>query len=587
MSDSRRRFTRIGLGLVAVTALGLVVAFALGWFSTPKGGNPPPATDGRPRLLVLVVFDQLRGDYPARWQNEFGEGGFRRLQNEGAWYTECHYPFAGTLTAAGHAAVLTGCSPDKHGIVGNDWYDRAAGGPVYCVASPRHTRVPPAPPYEGKDKEKKLAVSRVSPDTLKAQPFADALKDATGGKARVVALSFKDRSAILPGGRKPDACYWLDTDTGEFITSTYYRESPHPWVEAFNRRRPADRWFGKDWTRLRSDLDYEKLSGRDDVAGEGTGVKQGRTFPHPMDGGLKAPGAAYYQALYTSPFGNELLLDLAKEAIDAEGLGRGEATDLLCVSFTSNDPVGHVWGPDSQEVLDTTLRSDLTLKGLLDHLDVTVGKDRYLLALTADHGVCPLPEVARAQGKDAGRIPPTLLGRDTEAFLEKTFGDGSGTKRRWVDVVSNGWVFLNQKLLRDRSLEPAKVEQALADWLKTQPGILTTYPCSRLVAGLPKDDVIGQRVLRSFYPDRCGDVAVVTKPYYLPGSEFATGTTHGSPHSYDTHVPLMVYGPGVRPGVRKEMVSPASVAAIFARAAGIGPPADADAPLPADLFEAN
>lgn len=584
MADLRKRRIQIVLGLAAVAGLGLAVAFALGLFSIPKRDEPPPASDGRPRLLVLVVFDQLRGDYPARWENEFGEGGFRRLQKDGAWYTDCHYPFAATLTAAGHATVLTGCSPDKHGIVANDWYDRAASGTVYCVASPRHSRVPaPAPDA----KSEKKAKPGVSPDTLKAQSFADALKDATGGKARVVALSFKDRSAILPGGRKPDACYWLDTDAGEFVTSTYYRESPHSWVEAFNRRRPADRWFGMDWTRLRPDLDYGKLSGRDDVAGEGTGVKQGRTFPHPMDGGLKSPGPAYYQAIYTSPFGNELLLDLAKEAIDAEGLGKGEATDLLCVSFTSNDPVGHVWGPDSQEVLDTTLRSDLVLKGLLDHLDATVGKDRYLLALTADHGVCPLPEVARAQGKEAGRIPPALLGRDTEAFLEKTFGAGDGAKRRWVDAASNGWVFLNQKLLRDRGLESAKVEQALADWLKTQPGVLTAYPRSVLVKGVPADDEIGQRVLRSFYPDRCGDVAVVVKPYYLPGSEFATGTTHGSPHPYDTHVPLMVYGPGVRKGVRKERVSPAGVAAIFARAAGIGPPADADTPLPADLFEAN
>ncbi|MBN9519860.1 alkaline phosphatase family protein [bacterium] len=546
----------------------------------------PPAEAARPRLVVMVVFDQLRADYLTRWEKQFGDGGFRRLEQDGAWFQNCHYDFAGTWTGAGHASLSTGCSPAKHGIVGNEWYGRAAGKSVYCVAADRYDRVPPAAPSDVKVKdEKKRANGKVSPETLRAVAFADALKNATGGKARVVSLSFKDRAAILLGGKTPDACYWLDTDTGEFVTSTYYRDRLHPWVEAFNRGRPADHWFGKDWTRLRPDLDYDKLAGPDDVSGEGVGIKQGRTFPHPMSGGLKEPGAAYYQALYTSPFGNDLLLALAKEAIDKEELGKGDVPDFLSVSFTSNDPVGHVWGPDSQEVLDTTLRSDLAVKGLLDHLDAKVGKGRYLLVLSADHGVCPLPGISKAQGKEAGRIPAETFTRKADEFLAGEFGGKDEKTPRWVEAVSNEWLFLNQKLLRDRSLDAAKVEEALAGWLKDQPGVLTAYTRTQLTNGTLKGDAIGERAVRSFYADRCGDVMVVLKPYHLIGGEFKTGTTHGSPHPYDTHVPLLVYGAGVKTGVRREELSPAATPAVFAEALGIKPPADAATPAPKDLFE--
>ena len=546
----------------------------------------PESQPQRPRLVVLVVFDQLRGDYLTRWEPYFGEGGFRRLQKDGAWFQNCHYPYASTLTGAGHASLLTGCSPATHGIVANEWYDRASGKALYCVRSPRHERVPPLPAETpGEKPTKKKDRGDVSPELMKSTSLADVLKEATEGKARVVALSFKDRSAILPAGRKPDACYWLDGETGMFVTSTYYGDKLHPWVEEFNRGRPADQWFGKDWTRLRGDLDYDKVAGPDDVSGEGTGSKQGRTFPHPMNGGLDKPGPASYLALYNSPFGNELLLALAKRAIDAEKLGAGDKPDLLCVSFTSNDAIGHVWGPDSQEVFDATLRSDLIVKSLLDHLDAKVGKGRYLLALTADHGICPIPEVAMAREQDAGRVPVETLRSGAEEFLEGVFGEGVNGKARWVESVTNGWVYLNQATLRDRDVRPADVEHALAVWLRKQTGVFTAYTRSELKRGVAEEDAIGQRVLRSYYPDRCGDVLIVLKPNWLLSGTFKTGTTHGSPYGYDTHVPLLVYGPGVKVGVRRERVPPTAIAAIFARSLGIKPPPDAEALVPKGLFE--
>jgi hypothetical protein len=547
-----------------------------------------PAADpgsGSPRLAVLIVFDQLRGDYLSRWEALFGGRGFRRLQQEGAWFTNCHYPYADTLTAPGHASIATGCSPCTHGIVGNTWYDRAAGKQVYCVVSGRFERVPamvPTPAASAPE-QKKADSASVSPERLLAPTIGDALKEATGGKGRVVALSLKDRSAVLPAGRHPDACYWFDSRAGVFITSSYYCRQPHPWVAEFNRARPADRWFGKPWTRFRPDLEYSFYSGPDDVPAEGKGFGQGRTFPHPMMGGKTERGDAYYQALTTSPYGNELLLKLALHAIDAEHLGHGDAPDFLSVSFSSNDLIGHAWGPDSQEVLDVTLRSDRIVQRLLDHLDATVGKGRYVVALTADHGVCPLPEVARAKGKDAGRVSMDLLGNRAEAFLNKTFGEGQG-KNRWLEAKEVPWVYLNRSLLEKLALEEGQVEEALAGWLKQQPGILTAYTRHRLLAGIPAEDAIGSSVRRSFYPDRSGDVVAILKPYHLFSNPLLTGTTHGTPHPYDTHVSLLVYGPGVRPGTYEQPVTPQAAAAILAHALGIPRPTQAQASLPEGLF---
>jgi predicted AlkP superfamily pyrophosphatase or phosphodiesterase len=558
------RFAKYVAGSLVFVALWSA-AFPMAWRIQAQ------APAARPRLAVLVIFDQMRGDYLQRWGDLFGDGGFRRLQKEGALFENCHYPYADTVTAAGHASILTGCSPAKHGIVDNEWYDRASGKTIYCVASERHKQVPPGKNQKG-----------ISPELLLAPSFADCLKDATHGRARVVSLSMKDRSAVLPGGRRANACYWLDNTTGEFVTSTYYCDRLHPWVADFNEAREVARWFGKAWTRLRPDLDYVRYSGPDDVVGEGTGVSQGRTFPHALTGGLASPGASYYNALYNSPFGNELLLDLAKRAIDAEGLGTHDVSDLLCVSFSSNDAIGHCWGPDSQEVLDVTLRSDVIIKDLLACLDAKVGKGNYVLAVTSDHGIPPLPEVAVAQGKDARRVQPGLLPSQAEAFLQEKFGEGK--KGRWIEAGAMPWIYLNQSLLRDRGLGSGQVQDALADWAKRQPDILAAYTRTQLQGDLSNDDGLGQSVQRSFHPERSGDVALVPKPYHFFWP-LLFGTMHGSPHSYDTHVPLLIYGPGFAPGVRKEAVTPQAVAAIFAKLLDVPPPSLSDAPVPPSLFQ--
>jgi len=525
----------------------------------------------------------MRADYLSRWQSLFGDGGIRRLQTEGAWFQNCNYPYAYTVTAPGHASILTGCSPDRHGIIDNDWYEREAGTQVSCVASERYQRVPPA---GSNATGRRSAQEGASPERLMAPTIGDVLKETTGGRARVVSLSFKDRSAVLPAGQHPDACYWFSGRGAEAITSTYCRDHVHPWVADFNQAHQADQWFRKEWTRLRPDLDYARYSGPDDVAGEGNGSGQGRVFPHPFGtADTSKPSSSYYGALYNSPFGNEVLLNLVERAIDGEHLGAQDTPDLLCVSFSSNDAIGHCYGPDSQEVLDVTLRSDLIVRDLLNYLDTKVGKGRYVLALTADHGVCPLPEVARAQGKDAGRILPSTWPKQADSFLKETFARKED-KSKWIEAFSPPWIYLNKPALRQQGLKEEEVEKALAGWLVKQPGMQSAYTRTQLQGELPKDDSVGRAVQRSFYPARSGEVAGVMKPYFFLWGTM-TGTTHGSPHPYDTHVPLLVYGPGISGGARDEAVTPQAIAAIFADSLGIPKPAKAEAPLPATLQTAH
>jgi hypothetical protein len=547
----------------------------------------------------MVIFDQFRGDYLARWDSLFVDDGFRRLMKDGAWYRNCHYSYANTETGPGHASLATGTYPSRHGIINNDWCDHETGELIYCAGSERYERVPPAAKKDDAKPEKKKAEG-IAPDRLLVPTLADALKEATGGKARVVSLSCKDRSAVFPGGKQPDACYWLDGDL--FVTSTYYRDKVHSWVSDFNDERMIDHWFGKDWIRLRPDLDYEKYSGPDDVIGEGKGFEQGRTFPHPTTGGLKKPGRDYFKAVYASPFGNDLLLELAKRAIDAEKLGTHDVPDLLCLGFSSNDAVGHVWGPDSQEVLDITLRTDLLIRDLLAYLDTKVGKGNYVLVMTADHGVCPLPEVSRRNGKDVSRTTKAILRRKAEDFLDETFAvksdskaedkpqKGSAERSSWfegglfADDVFYPWINLNRQTLKRRGLKAEEVEEKLAAWFKTQPAILTAYTHSQLQNGLPHDDAIGQQVLRSYHPDRSGDMAIVVKPYCLV-FYYLTGAGHGTPHPYDTYVPLLVYGAGVEPGVHKQRVIPQAAAVLLARLMGIKPPAAAEETLLDDYLD--
>jgi hypothetical protein len=553
--------------------LGLVVALA-----AADRPDPPPAG---PKLLVVVFFDQLRGDFLDRWRPLMGDDGFHRLTGRGAWFTNCHYPYAVTTTGPGHASTLAGCGGDVHGIINNNWYDRVAGEEVYCAATDRHQFVPgpttPAPVASAKaDAKPKKPKQAGTPERMLADTLADRVKAAGG---RVFGLSLKDRSAIFPAGHRPDGAYWFD---GRFVTSTHYRDGLPDWVAAFNRSGEADRWAGRTWERLRPAADYDRFAGPDDGPGEGTGKKQGKTFPHPFP---PAAGPDYYEAVANSPAGNDLLLAFTKACLTAEKLGTRPVPDLLSVSFSSNDLVGHTWGPDSHEVLDITLRSDRLMADLLAHLDATVGPDQYAVILTADHGVCPNPEVTAARGRPAERRSPKALTLAAERFLQDAFGKPgapAGERNPWLEKLSPPNVYLNRRLLEAENLSPDVVADKLAAWLPTQPGVQAAFSRKAILTTDP-DDKLRAMVRASFHPDRGGDVVVVSRPFDLLDDQ-GTGTSHGTPHAYDTYVPLLVYGPGITGGQRSERVTPLHAAGIGAKLLGVPPPAKNRYPLPPTLF---
>jgi predicted AlkP superfamily pyrophosphatase or phosphodiesterase len=573
------RSGRLAVLASVVLAAGLLSGGLLPHDASAADGPAPP------KLLVLVVFDQMRGDYPLRWHELLCPDGFRRLEREGTWFTNCHYAYGITYTGPGHASLLSGCSADRHGIINNEWWDRSAGATVSCAAEARYQPVysfpPPPDNRSAQDREKDKAKGSGSPGRMLAPTVGDVLKEVTAGRGKVVGLSFKDRSALLPVGRHPDACYWFELRAGQFVTSTCYRDTPHAWAREFNRSHPADQWFGQEWTRLRDDVDYTRWAGADDAAGEGLGVakKQGRTFPHPMSAGLKQHSKDYYDTVEASPFGNQLLLDLALRAIEGEQLGKDDVPGLLTISFSSNDLVGHAWGPDSQEVLDITLRSDLIVRDLLNALDKSVGRGRYLFAVTADHGVAPNPEQSVREGRDARRVDPKAVRESANEYLGHTL---SAPGTNWIVNENFPWTYLNEKVIAARGLKTAAVADALAAWFRTQPYVAAAYTRKALDWDAGTLDEFGRMIKKSYHPDRSGDVAIVPKPYYLV-TTYPTGTGHGTPYAYDRHVPLLVLGPGVPSGRSDEAVTPQSLAAIFARAIGAKPPAFAEAAAPKRL----
>lgn len=579
-----RRFRQVGLPI----ALFLFLTPFFGWLIVVTGDVAAQATK-KPRLAVFVVFDQMKADYQTRWKHLFDKDGFGKLQKEGAWFQNCNYPYAFTLTAAGHASMATGCSPEKHGIIANSWFDRQLGEVIESIESEKYPFVPSPPPDpKAKDEKKKEGAA---PIRLKQPNFADALMDQTNDKAKVVSFSIKDRGAILLAALRALLCAWLNPDNGLIVTSTFYNGGQVPgWLTKMNKDKLADKWFAKEWTRIRPDLNYDLLIGPDDFKYEGVGYKQGKTFPHSMTGGQDKPGAAYYKALGNSPFGNDLLIELAKKAIVEEKLGQDDVPDLLTLSFSSNDYIGHCWGPDSQEMLDVTLRSDLLVKDLLQFLDKHVGQGQYLFVLCSDHGVCPLPEVRKAKGfKNAGRVPVEVFTGKAQAHLNLEFGNGKELK--WISSFSSGQIYLNDGTIAKAGVKKDVVEKSLAAWLAKQKGIQAVYTRSQLLAGATKGDPIGEAMQRSFHAECSGDVIPILKPYWLIGDPLSlkdTGnytTSHGTPHKYDTHVPLLVFGPNVKPGIYSEEVTPQAVASIIAAGLGIQPPKAAEAPVPKGLFK--
>ncbi len=485
----------------------------------------------RPKLIVAILIDQLRYDYLERFSDQFGEGGFRLLTERGAFMTSANYEYGPTTTGPGHASFLSGATPDAHGVIGNEWFDRQTGKFVYCVGDPSAQGVGTL-----------TTAGRMSPRNFIGTNFADQLR--LHFQSKVVGISMKDRGAILPAGKKPAGAYWFESASGNFVTSSYYKPELPGWVEAFNQRKRASEFIGAKWERL---LDPKLYTGEDAAAGEGTlSGEKTSTFPHAI---ISRMGEGF-ESIMPTPFGNQLLLEFAKAAIDGENLGQGTQPDLLCVSFSSIDYCGHRFGPYSHEIQDITLRMDRQLADLLGYLDKKFGLANIALVLTADHGVAPTPEYAAAQGLDAERVDADALLIGLRAKLTERFGPG---KFILNPRLSDGMLYLDHAVLKEHGITAESVTDYIREWAFETGKFQACYSRAQLLEG-KAPGVVGQRIIKGYNSERGADAVLIFKPFYIPERSLVgldilpAGTNHGSPYSYDTHVPVLFYGAAFNQG---------------------------------------
>jgi predicted AlkP superfamily pyrophosphatase or phosphodiesterase len=540
MPKHSRLHHRLALSLCLVlTLINIFAVSAAKAQQRPASSNPNPKV----RLVVGIVIDQFRYDYFSRFGDLFGEGGFKRLLDQGASFANANYIHSPTYTACGHATFMSGATPALNGIIGNEWFDRKTGKRVTSVSDGSVKLL------GGREGANGMSSAKMIGSTI-----GDELKLSSMGQSKVVGVSLKDRSAILPTGKRPDGAYWYDANTGNLVSSTYYFNDLPEWVKKFNQEMRPDRFFGKRWEKLLPEPAYRR-STIDEASYEKSSF--GNKFPYTITAGEEVPGPRFYNQFEYTPFANDYLVDFAKAAIENEKLGADDIADLLTISFSSNDLVGHVFGPYSQEVEDITLRTDRTMAEFFKYLDQKIGFDHIVITLTADHGVAPVPEQVMTLGY-GGRLEPSAMSEAIKAGLDKRFENDN-----WILSFVNNNVYLDESTIERRKLDIEEVERIACQAAMNMQGIAGCFTRSQIIAGnLPKT-MIAQRIANGFYPQRNGNLVVVTQPFYFFG-EGVAGTTHGSPYSYDTHVPVIFYGLGIVPGTYYDECSPADIAPTLA-----------------------
>jgi predicted AlkP superfamily pyrophosphatase or phosphodiesterase len=488
----------------------------------------PPAPEKKPKLVLAIVIDQFRYDYLLRFAGEYRYG-LARLTKQGAVFTDAHYLHAVTVTAVGHSTFLSGAPPSASGIVGNEWFERGSGQTVTSVSDPETLLVGGIAGQQGSS-PRRLMVSTVA-DELKIQ----------GDDSRIIGISIKDRGAILPAGHMADAAYWYDNDSNHWVTSTFYRKDLPAWAIKVNDQKIYQTHLGEEWLPL--------------------DAKAGSKPFCSMTNGAAVP---FCGSLEATPWGNEMIEDFAEHAIAGEKLGRHSGVDVLTVSFSSNDYVGHAVGPDHPEVHDMSLRTDRLLGKLLDYVDAQVGAGNTLVVLTADHGVAPVPEVNQARKMPGGRLENNDVMQAMTDALVKRFGPG-----KWFvsSVATNP--YLNLELIATKKLNAAEVEQVAAEAARGVSHIARAYTRHDLQTGNVQQDNIGRAIGLSFFGARSSDLYIVQDPYYLFGQN---GTTHGTPYGYDTHVPVIFMGAQIKPGVYTQSIAPNDIAPTLATLLGVEPP---------------
>jgi len=515
--------------------------------------RPASATPARPKLVVLLVVDQMRADYVDKFLFQW-KGGLRRLVEEGAWFHDAAYPYAATETCAGHATISTGSFPTTHGMIANAWFDRESQQQVTCTSDPKAKNSAYA---GGTAKGGDSAWRMLTPS------FAEELKFQTGGATRIVTFSLKARTAITMAGHKADAATWFDS--GSWVTSNIY--GTMPFIEDYVQAHPVKADYGKTWKLSLPENEYwydEKATNA--APPEGWNA----SFPHSLrgKGAGNEPDSAFYEQWASSSFADDYLTELSKTAVDSLGLGKGGATDFLGVSYSSIDYVGHAFGPRSREMQEILIGLDKNLGDLFAHLDRKVGRGNYVVALSADHGGTPIPEDMQKTGIDTGRLNLAVVQDKIEKILESF----NYPKPRVVRISGNDIYFapgIYEKLELD-----GETMTALVDAVMATPGVAAFYPAEALADRPLSQSPIRRALSTGYYSGRSGDVFVIQKPYWLvdyspTGPSKSTGTGHGSPYYYDQRVPILFMGKGIQRGEYYGDITPADIAPTLAALCGI------------------
>jgi len=519
--------------------------------------SPAPVTGSHPRLAVVIVVDGLPQRQAVDYRDQLAPDGFERFFTRGAWFTEAHYGQAVTETAPGHATLATGAYPRRHGIIANEWLDRTTQRPVHVFADPDrfylHHRV--------------TFREGTSPNQLLVETLGDAMRRADP-RSKVVTISAKDRSAIATAG-KQGAPYVFDDEHGTFDSTTAFMKALPAWADEFNASDPTKRYLGAEWKPLLPDAAYAR-SLPDERPWYADAGKLPKKLPEQL-------GGRFFRALMASPFGDDVLLAFARAAVNGEQLGRDGSPDLLVVSLSAHDYVNHAYGAESRISHDHVLYLDRELQDFFNDLDVAVGRDNYVAVVTADHGFTPVPEHSQSLGRDAGRADPAKMIEHVSAGLVSKFGRG-----RYLVGWSADGLLLNRQTITNRKANPAEVAAEARRLLAAEPRVLAAFTKAEIEAApAPGDSPLLEAVRKSWYPERSPDVHVVLKPYWLL-STGSKSTSHGSPHPYDTNVPLMWYGPPwIVPARLDQRVEIADVAPTLARLLGVPVPAASEGkPLP-------
>ncbi len=521
-----------------------------------------PKNSRAPKLIVIIVVDQMRADYFERYGHQWTKG-LRRLMEQGAWFRQAAYPYMNTITCAGHSTISTGSIPATHGIILNAWWDRESAKQVSCTEDPKAQTISYGASVKGGHSSFRLEVPTLA-DELRAQ---------LGGKTRVVTMAIKARAAIMLAGHRADAATWFDYAAGAWVTSSLFASAPVPVVENFVKTHPVERDFGKTWARALPESAYLF---DDSVTEEKPSSGWANTFPHSlagqseqaMGGQSEKPNGTFYRLWSESPFGDAYVAEMATATVDALRLGQGSATDYLAISFDSLDSVGHAFGPQSHEVQDVLVRLDATLGTLLAHLDRAVGPKNYVVALSADHGVAPIPERMLREGFDAGRVATTEVTARVEKSLEPFLGAGKHVaKMMYPDLY-----FMPGDYAKLQANPVAM--RAVRDAISAVPGVWRVYRSEELLDAKGTSDLALRAAALSYFPRRSGDIIVVPKPYWILVNDAksvpaGSATTHGTLHGYDQHVPVILLGRGIKSGEYLGAASPADIAPTLAVLCGI------------------